>query len=375
MVVDQLARHLRKAGHEPVVLAPDRSLWRTTREPDVPYPVKRHRRFVSMRKGIRWYAAWLQRWQRRQPFDVIHCHGVYPTAYACALVKPRLGCPILVTSHGEDGAADHPHLTDPTLRPRYRHALEQADALICISGQTRAGYLALDPTAAGRIHDIPNGVDVDSFATPVDRPRELNPAIASRQYVLFLGRLASRKGPDLLIRAMAATQGSGPLHLVVAGDGPQWTELQQLTASCGLSRRVHFCGSVWGRAKTYLLQNALAVAMPSRVSEGLPLVALEAFAAGKPVIASDVPGLNELVRPNRTGWLFPENSVAALSAAIRQVMADPGSAERLGRQARETAASYHWPKIALRHVELYQHAIGNRAASAARGQQAAVAAL
>ncbi len=126
-----------------------------------------------------------------------------------------------------------------------------------------------------------------------------------------------RKGVDTLVDALAQLPAGVTTSLVIAGDGD---ERQALAAQCtrlGLADRVHFVGAVAGEAKVWLLQNARFTVIPSRTWEAFPLVVLESFAAGKPVIGTMIPGLADLVEPERTGLLVPPESPQALSAALR----------------------------------------------------------
>src|SRR5688500_5401038 len=94
---------------------------------------------------------------RSFPFDILHCHSVYPAGYLAALVRARLDVPVVITSHGGDVAENNRLLRKPGLPERHVLALRRADVLVSISSFTRAGYERLAQGVA--IHDIPNGVD------------------------------------------------------------------------------------------------------------------------------------------------------------------------------------------------------------------------
>jgi len=101
IVVDALARQFCALGHHPVVLAPvPRKL--SIRGESYPYEVVRHPRFYSTYYFVPWYRRFLAQQYRRQAFDVLHCHGIYPPAYLSALMKDEIRVPIVVTSHGGD---------------------------------------------------------------------------------------------------------------------------------------------------------------------------------------------------------------------------------------------------------------------------------
>jgi glycosyltransferase involved in cell wall biosynthesis len=358
-VVDSLARHFVLLGHETVVLAPQPRRPLRPHDGALPYKVVRHPRFVSTRDFVSWYRIFLRKLHARFRFDVIHCHDVYPTGYLAALCKPKLRIPLVITSHGGDVRENNPRLEKQGIPQRMLAALRSADTLISIAPFTEMNFRRLLP-AARRIVTIPNGIDLNPYATPAARPANLDPAIRAREYVLFLGRLAQRKGVDVLLEAMARIPSnlSGGVRLVIAGTGDEQAELESLGHSLKLRDRVRFVGRVEGDAKIYLLQNALATVMPSRVWEAFPLVVLEAFAAGRPIIGSKVPGIADLVEDQRTGILMPEEDSAALSLALREVLDDPHRADEMGDAARHVAQAYSWESVAARHIELYQELCG-----------------
>jgi glycosyltransferase involved in cell wall biosynthesis len=351
-VVDALAREYLAYGHDVVVLAPTpRSSAAAGEKP--PYEVVRHPRFISTRRLVGWYSRYLVALHRRQPYDLVHCHSTYPTGYLAALAGRRTGVPFVVTSHGGDVNPNNPKLLLPEIRNRHRQAMARAAALVSISGFTRDGYARLMPDA-GHVHDIPNGVHLRKFEQPAARPTGIDIAVESGRYLLFLGRLSSRKGVDLLLDAYALLAADDRIPLVLAGDGEEREALERQAARLGLSQWVHFAGRVAGERKTYLLQNAYAVVMPSRDWEAFPLVVLEACACALPLIATRIPGLGELVADGRNGWLVEPEAPDALAGALRAALADPTRTAALGRNAHAMARSYDWPTIAGRYIELFE---------------------
>lgn len=352
LVVDALARQFAALGHQPTVIAP---MPRRPLRPDdasLPYPVIRHPRFYSTKFLVRWYRMFLLKAQRENHFDIIHCHDVYPTGYLAGLCKAQLRAPVVITSHGGDVKEGNVRLRKRGMERRFVQALRQADALVSIGRFTEEGFKRLCPTA-GPIRTIPNGVDLLPFARPAARPADLDPAIVSGEFFLFLGRLKDRKGVSVILEALALLPARDSVELVVAGEGEERQNLAAQITRLNLQKRVRLIGRVMGDAKIWLLQNARAVVMPSRVWEAFPLVVLESYAAGKPVIASDIPGLRDLVQADQTGYLIPEGAPSPLAEALRKLMDDPALTQRLGDNAARIAQAYAWPEIARRHVDLY----------------------
>jgi glycosyltransferase involved in cell wall biosynthesis len=159
-----------------------------------------------------------------------------------------------------------------------------------------------------------------------------------------LGRLTEIKRQDLLLRAFAQARRHHPgAHLLVVGEGPLRSELTSLGSSLGLEGAVHFAGYQSEPAK-YLA--ALDIFALTSRSEGMPLVVLEAWAAGVPVVASAVGGLPELVREGENGLLFPSGDESALTAALVALLDDPERRRRLGRAGRQTVAE----RFDVRHM-------------------------
>lgn len=361
LVVDALAREYMRAGHEVVVLAPPPRSSSAGADPKG-YKIVRHPRFVSTWRFVDLYRFWLQKLHRRFAFDIVHCHSVHPAGYLAVLSRPKTGAPVVITSHGGDVNPANRRLEKPGARAKHAWTLEQADALVSISRFTREGYLALAPSA-GPIHDIPNGVHVEVFANPAPRPAGLDPAIVAGSYLLFLGRLAARKGVDLLIRSQALRPSGQRTTIVVAGSGEERAALEAQAREAGLADTIRFVGRVEGSGKTYLLQNALAVIMPSRDWEAFPLVLLEAFACGKPVIATRVPGLEDLVEPGRTGWLVEPESPEALARAMGEITAE--AIVQRGANALSVARQHDWPQIAARYIALFETTLSLRGSQGA----------
>ena len=363
MVVDALARQFVALGHEVFVLAPPPRSPQRADDSALPYPVIRQFRFLSTRRFLDGYAWYLGKLCRKYHFDVLHCHSVYPTGYVAARSAALDRTPLVITSHSGDISPESRLLRKPGLPDRFLQALRRADSLVAINEPIQSRYRELCPRCA-KIVRIPNGVDGQDFARPAARPMSLAAAIRPKQYVLFLGRLVHRKGADLLLKAFAAV-GRDDRCLVVAGDGPEDGPLRALAASLGIAPHTHFLGQVGGRLKNWLLQNAILTAVPSRISEGFPLVVLESYAAGRPVVATDVPGLNPLVIPGRTGLIIPEDSVDSLACCLRAAWDYPETVDDFGVNARALAAKFDWAAVAGQHVALYEQLLCRQVRKAA----------
>jgi glycosyltransferase involved in cell wall biosynthesis len=356
-VVDALARPYVQLGHQVTLLAPYPRLPLRVADGDFPYQVVRHLRFYSTRWFVSRYQYFLRRLFRRSRFDILHCHGLYPSGYLAALCKSRLNVPTVLTSHGGDVYENNVRIRKPILRARHELAVRSADRLIAISQFTHDGFLRLGGSES-RIVDLPNGVDLEAFAAPAKRPENLDSGIQPGKYLLFVGRLARRKGVDVLLRSLSQLPKSPFVRLVVAGDGDERSALQRLTSELGLTDQVRFIGAAHGQTKTYLFQNALCITVPSRSWEAFGLIVLESYAASKPVIATRLPGLADLVQVEKTGELVHPESADELAQAMQRMIENPARTGEMGNAAFRFAAGYSWRAIANRHIALYEELRG-----------------
>ncbi len=359
LVVDALARWMTGNGHDVVVLAPRPRRGHTSEAESLPYRVVWHPRFRSTRWGVGWYRWWLARLHLIEQFDLIHCHDIYPTGYVASCARQLQTVPLVITSHGGDIAPDGLLARKPQLLPRYTAALSRADAVIAISSYTKQRISDIHWPVA-RVEHIPNGVDISTFGLPTSRPPDVPPQVQPGKYLLFLGRLERRKGVDDLILSVQRSGEDAKPSLVIAGEGPERSNLEWLAAQVGLAERCWFAGAVTGQLKTWLLQNSCCLVVPSRISEALGIVVLESYAAGRPVIATDLPGLRDLIHPGESGWLVPPEDRVALASAISQAIQQPQLLDHMGRQGRLLVEDYHWPKIARRHLVLFEQLVAAR---------------
>jgi glycosyltransferase involved in cell wall biosynthesis len=158
-------------------------------------------------------------------------------------------------------------------------------------------------------------------------------------YLLFVGRLRIRKGVEVLLEALRDIRGA---TLRIAGDGEHRGRLERRVSELGLGSAVTFLGSCDAGRVRRLLAGAAALVVPS-IYEGMPLVVLEAMAAGVPVVASAVSGIPEVVVDGETGWLVPPEEPRALRQALEEVLARPEEARRRGEAGRRRVEERYRP--------------------------------
>jgi glycosyltransferase involved in cell wall biosynthesis len=174
-----------------------------------------------------------------------------------------------------------------------------------------------------RVHLLPNFVPDLAGATPADLPIPQGARV-----VLAMGRLHKVKGFDVLLAALTRLP---DVHAVIAGDGPERAALVHLARQAGVANRAHFLG--WRKDTAALLARCDVLACPSR-SEPLGNVVLEAFAAGKPVVAAMAEGPAWLLGDGTRGILVPAESGIALAAGLEGILSNPEMAERMAQAGR-----------------------------------------
>lgn len=360
LVVHALAQELARLGHAVTVLAPTPHGRVPTDDEQKPYRVIRHPRFIS----THWFVSTYGRFIRSASvecggFDVINTHDTYPTGWLAVRNRGSLKSAVVITSHGGDLNEGNVRIVKPGVLGRCAEAIAGADGLVSIGRFTERNFRRVAHNGELRtLTTIPNGVHPEEFAADrATRPESLQ----AGKYLLFLGRLHARKGLDVLLRAVARQP---EVRLLVAGSGDEASSLKALAGELGLigSGRVTFLGRVVGAEKVWLLRNACAVVMPSRGWEACPLVALEAAAAGRPVIASRIPGLEDLVIDGQTGRLVAEENAEGLAWAIGELWHDPAKAGTWGEAACNRAQQFAWARIANQYVQTYESAIARRRA-------------
>ena len=273
----------------------------------------------------------------RQRVSLVHAHfgteaiRVWPAANALRL-------PLLVTLHGFDIMIDEPFwetYSDWRLRhyPKELRALarRQSVRFVAVSEAVRARAVRFG-VAPEKVDTAYIGVDPARFA-----PRG-KPAGERAREVLFVGRLVAKKGTPLLLEAFGRVHAALPdARLVIAGDGPERTTLQAAVARAGLP--ITLLGDLspeqviarLGEARVFCLPSVVA---PSGDAEGLPIVLLEAQAAGVPVVTSDQGGNAEAMRHAETGLAYPPGDVEALAAHLITLLSDDALCTRMGARGR-----------------------------------------
>jgi glycosyltransferase involved in cell wall biosynthesis len=303
--------------------------------------------------------------------ELIHAHWILPNGYVAARAAARLRVPFVASLHGSDVFMAE---RNPLFRRLARRALEAAshvtscspdlrDRLLAVAGHARSGAA---PDGPGKISLVPYGADLPAAG-------DLDPAAARRRLglpeegrlVAAVGRMVDKKGFAYLLEAAPAIlEGRDDVRLVFGGGGDLLPALRARAAELGVDDRVLFPGALSHPRVLDLLTAAEIFVMPSVRDErgnvdGLPVVIVEAMAAGNPVVASDLAGIPLAVQDGTTGLLVPERDSRALAEAVASLLDRPEKASAMGAASRErVAAELTWTAIARVHDRIYRQAAG-----------------
>lgn len=315
--------------------------------------------------------------RKRLKYDLIHSH--YWLSGAAALqLQTQWQVPIVHTFHtlGEmknQVARSEDEVASAERIAMERHLLDHADRIVASTEAELAQFRWLYRAGTDRAVIIEPGVDTAHFyPIPLDEAREFVGVVDQRRIVLFVGRIEPLKGLDSLLRAVALIrdQSDLQLHLMVIGGEPEASDEQmdaemrrmlKLTEELGIGDLVTYLGRRDQDTLQYYYSAAEVVVMPSHY-ESFGLVALEAMACGRPVIASETGGLVFLVQDGETGFHVPTAMPAALAERLASLLEDRDLMARLGARAAEYARGFDWRGVAERVVGLYQELLSEKRA-------------
>jgi len=303
----------------------------------------------------------LRRLLKRNRFNLVHAHWTLPQGLVAAALPGTMRPPLVVTSHGGDVFT----LGSGPFRGLVRYVLRRASATTVVSAELLAECRAILATADdsgttdSRIHHIPMGVDCAHFAnaaSKASRPADMPP---QGPVILFVGRLAPKKGVNVLLDALAEPlAGLSGAQLVIIGDGPARDEWLAQAKRLDLANRVHFLGSRDHRSLPAYFAAADIIALPSVHSrdgdkDGLPVTLLEAAACSLPAIASRLAGIPEFIEEGYNGMLVPPGDSHALALALAELLSNSDRRRSYSRAALAKAGEFDWSVIADRHASVF----------------------
>lgn len=304
--------------------------------------------------------------QRVGGFDIVHDNGLSGFSLNSSVVLP----PRAVTIH---------HLARTTLEAlevslldRVRNirgemgisplieplCMKRADRIVAVSQFTKKDIMNVYDIPESRIEVIYHGVNPKGYVFPEEAKVKIKNTLGinSQPMILFTGKLALRKGVDILLRALPKVLKEVDVKLVLAGSGNQ-QDYRHLAQALGILDKLHFLGRVPDDTLRLLYSSCDLFVLPSRL-EGLGIVILEAMAAGKPIVATNVGGIPELIESGQNGVLVECNNQEELASAIIKVLSDKSLAQAISENnRRKVRRCYSWKIAAHKTAKLYNELI------------------
>jgi len=349
--VTQLDRALRAIGHSTTIIAPTSRRGRAGQPSNllpigrvVSVPVNGSVARIALSPGM---SRQVKSVLRRNHFDVLHLHEPF---------VPMLPTVALHHSHTANVATFHAYSGNELGYRWGRYLLERLFGRL--HGRIAVSRSARDFVGRhfrGEFTILPNGVDVARFrnAAPFSDFQD------GKFNILFVGRLEQRKGFRVLLEAFARlSRERCTVRLIVVGAySPAQRERYQRLLRAVAIDNVVFVGYASPERLPRFFQSADVVCVPSLGGESFGIVLVEAMAAGRALIASDIPAYREVLAESAAGVLVPPGDAQALSNALSQVAAQPGLAAELGSHGLERAQDFAWPAIARAILDVYERAI------------------
>jgi glycosyltransferase involved in cell wall biosynthesis len=289
----------------------------------------------------------------KRRFPLIHAHWILPQGLVAVMAKKLFGAKVLVTVH----AGDVFPLKSGLMRALSAWTLRNADAVTVNSVATGD---AVRRVADVPMRIIPMGVDLKMFSSKGSSSGIRKKYGIDGKMILFVGRLAEKKGVSYLISALAKIKKSCPdCKLLIVGDGPDKPLLEKQAAEQAPKDSVIFAGSIPKEKLPAFYHSADVFVLPSIVAksgdtEGLGVVLLEAIAAGVPVVASNVGGIPDIIIDKKTGLLVEQKSPEEISMAVVSLLRNPQKGESLSGAALEhVRKNYSWEKVSKDFSEIY----------------------
>jgi phosphatidylinositol alpha-mannosyltransferase len=288
---------------------------------------------------------------KREQFDVIHVHEPLTPALPLSVLRHVPLSPRSVVVGTFHAYRESAHPGYEYVKPIFEPFFNRLDGRIVVSEAVRdllASYFPDD------YRIIPNGIDLERFGDPALRPIERFDD--GKLNVLFVGRLEKRKGFKYLLRAFAQVRKAVPQArlMVVGAFDKEDKEPFVLYAREHRLHNVRFIGYVSEEDLPRYYRTCHVFCAPSTGFESFGIILLEAMAAGKPIVASNIDGYRGVLEDGREGLLVQPEDERRLADALIRLLKDPALRDRMGHQGQAKAADYSWDKVAKQVLDYYR---------------------
>lgn len=290
-------------------------------------------------------------------FDIVHAHHAFtPTSLLSISAAKKIGIPAVLTNHTIFLAPDQKSLWAPMSYVLYplRSYINNANSITAVS-QIAADFIG-HFTKRRRIVVVPNGTDPDRFGSKSCIANETTNEVSGEHIILYVGRLVYRKGIHILVKAMPLILRELPdAQLLIAGEGIMENFIKLLIKSLDLEDHVTLLGFVPDEKLPDLYRLSRVFVMPSLYCESFGITLLEAMASRKPVVASNVGGVPEVIEDEVTGLLFKKGDERDLADCVLRILNEHCFALELAERARRSVENnFSWSSIAYKLECLYE---------------------
>ena len=350
-----LSAHMAQLGHDVSILTAGGFRKNTTKYQlngrtifEIPYlPLRKQPFFKTFAEEFSFNIS-VNNWLKKHgsEYDLIHLQGRSGFLFP----KKHNPVPVVTTLHGlvklENNRSKINKSWDKQLHESWAshyemNSLQNSDFLVAVSSEMMREIQEVMPNVVEKTTIIPNGVEKHcSVGKEVDK-----------NMLLFVGRLERIKGVHTLLDAMKSVDSN--IHLVMIGDGDERPEIEKRIHTEGLSNRIKLMGALPSEEVMKWVARSYSLILPS-FHETQGIVLLEANSCGRPVLASNIAGIKEVVQHGRNGLLFDPYNVSQISDNINRLFREPQSATRMGLEGEKIVAEkFLWESIARRTESLY----------------------
>jgi glycosyltransferase involved in cell wall biosynthesis len=276
--------------------------------------------------------------------DLIHVHFAVPAGWIAYLLWREFKIPYVITTQLGDVPGGVPHKTDRWFRwvyPLTPPVWSNAARVIAVSAFTRNLVLAKYPVDVQIIH---NGVHLESI-----NPNDL--AVQVPPVIVFAGRFTQQKDPIQIIRTLSKLKDLS-WRCIMVGDGPLRSDILEAIDKYGIRDRFHFTGWVSPLEVREIFLNSDILFMPS-LSEGLPLVGVQALAAGLALLVSDIGGFIDLIEDGKNGYKLPPGNHCEWEEMLRRMISKPELTNEFKKHSLKLAERFDINRIVSQYMEIF----------------------
>ncbi len=300
---------------------------------------------------------------KQEHIDIVHAQGIYRAGYMAMKAHEKNNVPYIVTSHNDILATGSDRIKRRNVRKRCSEILKHANGVTHLTPiMEQAANDLFDTHTKSTI--IANGIDLNAWQGFRNIPE--------KNYFVAIGRLEKSKGFHVLLDAISKLHKLGKnTSLIIAGSGPEEKNLQRQARHLGLNiqtglhedlpeKSIIFTGYIQGETKLKLMAEAHAIlfaSQPKMIGEAFGIVQIEAMAAGKPLIASDIPATRYLQHQGLQAMTVEADNANAWTNAMHELLENKDSRIVMGKTNLQNATQFDWDVIAKKYLEAYQQAI------------------